>query len=442
MVLGAFFNPTGHHVASWRHPDADADAGINFRHYMRIAQTAERGKFQLMFLADQLSVRSAHMDALSRSAQYIAQFEPLTLLSALSAVTSRIGLVATATTSYNEPYHVARAFASLDHLSGGRAGWNIVTSGQENEAGNFGQESHLEHSFRYERAREFVQLVEKLWDSWDDDAFTRDRESGLFFVPERLHTANHHEKFFNVRGPLNIPRPPQGHPVLVQAGQSPTGRAFAADYAEVIFTSQPSLPAALRYTTEVKQLAAAHGRDPSQIKVLPGLSAIIGDTQAEADAKAEQLHALTDPVVAREIMSTQVGGFDFSVYPLDGPMPEIPETNANKGAGEQLMEEARRENLTIRQMAYRVAAARGKRVVRGTASTIADMLEEWFSAGACDGFNVMPSYLPGGLDDFVDQVVPELQRRGLFHTEYEGATLRENLGLMRPASVYAAPQAA
>ena len=372
MILGAFFNPTGHHVASWRHPRADADAGINFDHYARIAQTAERGKFHLLFLADQLCVRAAPPEALSRSAQYIAQFEPLTLLSALSAVTTRIGLVATATTSYNEPYHVARMFASLDHISGGRAGWNIVTSGQEAESTNFGRESHLEHGFRYERAREFVQVVEKLWDSWDDDAFVRDRDSGLFFEPDRLHTTDHRGEFFAVRGPLNVPRPPQGHPVLVQAGQSPTGRAFAADYAEIVFTSQPTWQGAKKYTDELKTLAAAHGRDPSQVKVLPGVSAIIGQTQTEADAKAEQLQALTDPIVAREIMSTHVGGFDFSPFPLDGPMPDIPETNANKGAGEQLMEEARRDNLTVRQMAYRVAAARGKRVMRGTAATIAD----------------------------------------------------------------------
>jgi alkanesulfonate monooxygenase len=438
MRLGAFFNPTGHHVASWRHERAQADAGVNFQHYLDITRTAERGKFDMVFLADNLGVRQAHMEALSRSAQYIANFEPITLLSALATHTSHIGLVATASTSYNEPFHVARKFASLDHLSGGRAGWNLVTSGQENEALNFSRDKHYEHGERYDRAREFARVVLGLWDTWDDDAFVRDKAAGQFFHPDKLHQLNHRGAHFSVLGALNIPRSPQGHPVIVQAGGSDDMIAVAAEFAEVIFCAPLTLPAAQKFYATIKGAMAGHGREPDEMKIMPGLSAMIGRTDAEAEENYQQLNGLVHPIVAREILSTVLGNVDLTPYPFDGPLPEnLPRSNASLGIFQQVTEMARRESLTIRQTAMRVAGARAKAVIRGSPQTIADMMEEWFTTDGCDGFNIMPPFLPGSLDDFVTMVIPELQRRGLFRTEYEGKTLRQNLGLRRPDSRYA-----
>jgi FMN-dependent oxidoreductase (nitrilotriacetate monooxygenase family) len=436
LRLGAFFNVTGHHVASWRHPRAQADAGINITHYREIIQTAERGKFDMMFLADSVSVRRANMEALSRSAQYIAHFEPLTLLSNLAACTSRIGLVATASTSYNEPYHVARKFASLDHLSAGRAGWNLVTSTQEAEAQNFGRDAHFDHAERYERAREFAQVVKGLWDSWDDDAFIRNKESGLFFDPAKLHELNHVGKHFRVRGPLNVPRCPQGHPVIVQAGSSDAGIELAAEYAEAVFTTPQTLEQTTAYYRDLKGRMAKYGRNPDHLKVLPGISPYVGRTEAEAEEKFREMEEMTHPVVAREILGTALGGIDLSSYDFDGPLPDLEETNAGRGTFNMFVKMAREENWTIRELAMRVAGARGKRVITGSAEQVADFMEEWFVNEGCDGFNVLPPYLPGSLDDFVELVVPELQRRGIFRTEYTGTTLREHLGLPRPESRY------
>ena len=438
MRLGAFFNPTGHHVASWRHPRAQADAGINFQHYLEITRTAERAKFDMVFLADNLGVRQAHIEALSRSAQYIANFEPITLLSALATHTSHIGLVATASTSYNEPFHVARKFASLDHLSAGRAGWNLVTSGQENEARNFNREQHYEHGERYERAREFARVVLGLWDTWDDDAFVRNKETGQFFHGDKLHNLNHRGEHFSVLGALNIPRSPQGHPVLVQAGGSDDMIAVAGEFAEVIFCAPLTLEAAQKFYSTLKGKLSAYGRSPDEMKIMPGLSTVIGRTDAEAEEHYQYLNSLVHPIVAREILSTVLGNADLTEYPFDGPLPEnLPRSNASLQIFEQVTGMARRENLSIRQIAMRVAGARAKAVIRGSPQTIADYMEEWFRKDGCDGFNIMPPFLPGGLDDFVDLVIPELQRRGLFRTEYEGMILRENLGLKRPQSRHA-----
>ena len=435
LRLGAFFNPTGHHVASWRHPEAQADAGINFGHYSELARTAERGKFDMIFLADNVCVRNAHIDALTRSAQYIANFEPLTLLSALSAVTSRIGLVATASTSYNEPYHVARKFASLDHLSGGRAGWNLVTSGQQEEAFNFGRKEHYQHGERYDRAREFAQVVVGLWDSWDDDAFIRDKESGQFFRADGMHVLNHIGEHFSVRGPLNVPRSPQGRPIIVQAGGSEDMINVAAEFAEVIFCAPLTIEAGQKLYRDLKDRMTQHGRSPEDMKIMPGLSAVVARTEAEANEKYEFLQSLIHPIVAREILSTILGGLDLSRYPFDGPLPDdLPYSNASQFIFQSAVDLARRENLTIRQLALRMAGARGKAVVKGTPEQIADIMEDWLRKDAADGFNVMPPYLPGGLDDFVDLVVPELQKRGLFRLNYDGKTLREHLGLARPPS--------
>jgi alkanesulfonate monooxygenase len=379
------------------------------------------------------------MEAISRSAQYIANFEPITLLAALSAVTSHIGLVATASTSYNEPFHVARKFASLDHLSGGRAGWNLVTSGMEAEAKNFGREKHYQHGERYERAREFACIVVGLWDSWDDDAFVRDKQSGQFFHPDKMHWLNHKGENFSVRGPLNVPRTPQGRPVIVQAGGSEDMIAVAAEFAEVIFCAPLTLEAAQTFYADLKGRVARYGRDPDQVKIMPGLSAIVGRTEAEAQERYDYLQSLIHPIVAREILSLVLGSIDLSSYPLDGPFPEnLPKSNASQSTYQYVVDMARNEKLTMKEVALRVAGARGKAVVRGSPQQIADHMEEWFRQDGCDGFNLMPPFLPGGLDDFVDLVLPELRRRGLFRTEYEGRTLREHLGLARPLSRYAA----
>jgi N-acetyl-S-(2-succino)cysteine monooxygenase len=434
--LGAFLMNTGHHVAAWRHPDADADGGLDFAHYKRLAQTAERAKFDMAFLADGVAVRRDHnLESLSRSGQLV-HFEPLTLLSALSAVTEHIGLVATASTTYNEPYHIARKFASLDYLSGGRAGWNVVTSASEAEAKNFNRDKHMEHALRYERAREFLQVVTGLWDSWDDDAFIRDKETGLYFEPAKLHVLNHKGKHFSVKGPLNVARPPQGYPVIVQAGASEDGQDFAAQTAEVIFTAQQTLEEAQAFYAGIKGRLAKYGRSPDHLKIMPGVFPVIGHTEKEAKEKYDQLQNLIHPSVGLALLSGNIGGFDLTSYPLDGPLPELPETNLNKSRQKLVTDLARRENLTIRQLYQAIAGARGHWTIWGTPEQIADRLEEWFVNDAADGFNLMPPYLPGGLDEFVDLVLPILRQRGLFRTEYEGRTLRENLGLLRPVNQF------
>jgi alkanesulfonate monooxygenase len=436
MVLGVFFNHTGHHVASWRHPGAQADAGVNLRHYIELAQTAERAKFHFLFFADWLAVRDASDLTLSRSAQYTAHFEPLTLLGGLAAVTEQIGLVCTATTSYNEPFHIARKMASLDHMSGGRAAWNVVTSAFKSEAFNFGREHHYAHEDRYERAREFVDVVKGLWDSWDDDAFPRDKESGIYLDPKKLHALNHDGKYLRVRGPLNVPRPPQGYPVIVQAGASDTGRELAAATAEVVFTSPLDIAAGKAFYDDVKGRMAKYGRHPDELKILPGLSATVAETDAEADEKFEYLQSLIHPEVGREILSMVLEGADLSGCDLDGPLPELnpmPEGGTPRG----VVALARRENLTLRQLYLRLAGARGKRSTKGSVTRVADELEEWYRAGACDGFILQPAYLPGSLDEACTLLIPELQRRGLFQTEYRGKTLRDHLGLARPRSRYA-----
>ena len=437
MRLAAYFNPTGHHVASWRHPRAQADANVNFDHYVDIARSAERAKFDMIFLADGLATRDVHIDAQSRSVQFIAHFEPLTLLSGLAAVTKQIGLVGTASTTYNEPFHIARKFASLDWISHGRAGWNLVTSVQPAEAPNFGRPGVDKHETRYARAHESARVVTGLWDSWDDDAFVRDVEGGLYFEPERKHVLDHHGQFYNVRGPLNVPRPPQGWPVIVQAGASDEGRELAAEYAEAIFSPHLTIGLSKAYYDDVKGRMAKYGRKPEHLKILPGLSVIVAATDDAARADFEYLQSLIHPMVGREILSTMLGGLDLSPYSMDEMLPDpLPMTNASRGHFESIVAMARREKLTIGELGARVAGARGKNTIHGGPKKVADYMEEWFKAGACDGFCVMPPYIPGSHDDFCNMVIPELQRRGLFRTEYEGNTLRENLGLPRPVSRY------
>ncbi|MFI0846846.1 LLM class flavin-dependent oxidoreductase [Mesorhizobium sp. IMUNJ 23232] len=429
LRLGAFMRPVSLHTGAWRYPGAYADANFNFGHLKHFAQRLEAAKFDAFFMADHLAVLNMPIEALRRS-HTVTSFEPFTLLSALAAVTERIGLVATASTTFDEPYHIARRFASLDHISNGRAGWNIVTTSNPDAALNFGLEDHVEHDERYHRAREFYDVVTGLWDSFADDAFIRDKESGLYFDPAKLHVLNHKGPQLSVRGPLNIARPVQGWPVIVQAGASEAGRQLAAETAEMIFAAHGDLAAGQRFFADVKGRAEKLGRSRDSIKILPGAFVIVGDTVEEARAKRAKLDSLV--YYESGIASLSIAlGHDASGFDPDGPLPEIPETNQSKSGRERVIDLARRENLTVRQLAQRLGGYSGLAFV-GTPQTIADEMEAWLHGDGSDGFNVMFPYLPAGLDDFVDLVVPELQRRKLFRTEYEGTTLRENLGLARP----------
>ncbi|MEN5396812.1 LLM class flavin-dependent oxidoreductase [Achromobacter xylosoxidans] len=432
IKLGAFLMQTGHHIAAWRHPEAQADAPVNFRHYAELARRAEAAKFDAIFLADSVGVRNTDLASLSRTARS-DHFEPLTLLSALAAVTEKIGLIATVSTTYNEPYHVARKFASLDHISGGRSGWNLVTSSGQGEAQNFNLDELVEHARRYARAAEFHDVVLGLWDSWEDDAFLRDKHSGQYFDPAKLHPLRHRGEHFSVRGPLNVSRSPQGRPVVVQAGASPAGRDLAARTAEVIFVAHQTFDEARAFYRDIKGRAVEYGRDPDDIKIMPGIFPVIGRSQAEAEDKFARLQDLIHPVVGVQLLSNMIGGFDLSGYPVDGPLPDIPETNGGKSRQQLLIDLARRDNLTIRQLYLRIAGARGHQQVVGTPQSVADQLQQWFEEDGADGFNIMSPWLPGGLDDFIELALPELRRRGLFRTEYSGATLRQHLGLARPA---------
>ncbi|OOW72167.1 nitrilotriacetate monooxygenase [Xanthomonas axonopodis pv. melhusii] len=431
LSLGAFLMATGHHVAAWRHPQASADTLV-FDHYREMVRIAEAAKFDAVFVADSLA--AAGGPVASRMARS-SLFEPLTLLSALAVVSERIGLIATMTTSYNEPYHVARKFASLDHLSGGRAGWNLVTSDAADEALNFNRDAHYVHAERYARAREFQQVVAGLWDSWDDDAFIADKAAGLHHDPARAHVLDHRGTHFQVRGPLNIARAPQGHPVLVQAGSSEPGRALAAETAEVVFTAQSSLAKAQAFYADLKGRLDQFGRPRDALKVLPGVFIVVGQTQAEAQEKFEQFQDLVEPAVGIALLSRMLGNFDLSAYPPDGPLPDLPLTETGQRSRQQLFTElAGQEQLSIAQLGRRIAGGRGHYSLIGTPTRIADELQAWFEQGAADGFNVLVPHLPGGLADVAAHVVPELQRRGLFRREYAGRTLRDHLGLQRPVN--------
>jgi FMN-dependent oxidoreductase (nitrilotriacetate monooxygenase family) len=429
LRLGAFMRPVSLHTGAWRYPGAYADANFNFAHLKSFAQKLEAAKFDAFFMADHLAVLNMPIEALRRS-HTVTSFEPFTLLSALAAVTERIGLVATASTTFDAPYHVARRFASLDHISGGRAGWNIVTTSNPDAALNFGLDEHVEHGERYHRAREFYDVVTGLWDSFADDAFIRDAASGLYFDPARLHVLDHKGPELSVRGPLNIARPPQGWPVIVQAGASEAGRQLAAETAEMVFAAHGDLAAGQSFYADVKARAEKAGRSRDHIKILPGAFVIVGDTVQEARAKRARLDSLVYYESGIASLSIAIG-HDASGFEPDGPLPEIPESNASKSGRERVVELARRENLSVRQLAQRLGGYSGLAFV-GTPGTIADEMQEWLLSEGSDGFNIMFPYLPAGLDDFVERVVPELQRRGIFRTEYEGPTLRDNLGLPRP----------
>ncbi|MBV8619123.1 MAG: LLM class flavin-dependent oxidoreductase [Curvibacter sp.] len=438
LRLGAFVMATGHHIAAWRHPGSQIDSGVNIDHYIEVAKTAERGLFDQVFVADSPGIwHRGDAESLSRQGR-LSHFEPVTLWAALAAVTRHVGFVATASTTYEDPYLLARKFASLDHISKGRAAWNVVTTSATTVHGNFGIEAHPDPATRYERAHEFVDVVKGLWDSFDDDAFVRNRESGVYVDPERLHELNHVGKYFKVKGPLNIERPPQGYPVIVQAGSSEDGKELAAASAEAIFTAWTSLAEAQAFYRDVKGRLARYGRRPEQLLVLPGISPVIGRTEEEAQAKWAELQSLIHPSVGLATLEPFWPDDDLHRWDLDAPPPYYPELPAGVNSrAHVVIELARRERFTVRQLYEYLAGARGHWVVVGTPQTIADRMQEWFENGAADGFNVMPPVLPQSLDEFVDLVVPELQRRGLFRTAYEGRTLRENLGLERPESRYA-----
>lgn len=437
LRLGAFLMPTGHHIAAWRHPGAQADGGINIDHYIELAQTAERGLFDQVFVADSPGVEfTGSQEAFSRQGR-MSHFEPVTLWAALSAVTKHIGFVATASTTYEDPYLLARKFASLDHISKGRAAWNVVTTSAEKVHGNFGLDAHPDPATRYERAHEFVDVVKGLWDSWDDDAFVRDKASGVYFDPDKLHTLNHVGKYLKVKGPLNVERPPQGYPVIVQAGSSEDGKELAAATAEAIFTAWTSLAEAQAFYQDVKSRMAKYGRRPEELVVMPGISTVIGRTEEEAQAKWAELQNLIHPSVGLATLQKFWPNEDLTQWDLDAPPPYYPDLP--RGIDSRLhvvITLAKREGYTVRQLYQYLAGARGHWVVVGTPQSIADQIQTWFENGACDGFNVMPPVLPQSLNEFVDLVVPELQKRGLFRTAYEGTTLRENLGLARPVSRY------
>jgi FMN-dependent oxidoreductase (nitrilotriacetate monooxygenase family) len=435
LHLNLFFHSRGHHEASWRHPATSPLPLTDIRYYQDLAQRAEAALFDSIFLADQLALGG---DAAQAARTWL---EPITVLAALAVSTSRIGLIATASTTYTEPFNLARQFASIDHISQGRAAWNIVTSWLATAAANFGGEGQVAHEDRYARGEEFMTVVKALWDSWAADAVVDDRASGLYAEPDRIRPINHRGDFYRVAGPLTIPRCPQGRPVLVQAGSSDTGRRFAARHAEAVFTAQMAKAEAQEFYADLKALAAAEGRAPEQVLILPGLSPMIGSTEAEAQRLAREANDLTDPEIGRRRLSNRFGGHDFSHLPLDRPLapedfPDPGAVQAARSRTEVIINLVRRDKLTLRQLLGYMAGARGHFVTAGTPEQIADLIEDWFTDGAADGFNVMPPLLPLQFDAFAAEVVPLLQRRGLFRTAYEGTTLREHYGLDWPQSAF------
>ena len=429
LHLGAFMRPVSIHTGAWRYPGALPDANFSLAAIQRFIRSLEAAKFDYFFMADHLGVLNLPRQALMRS-HTVTSFEPFTLLSALAGVTERIGLVATASTTYDEPFHVARRFASLDHISSGRTGWNVVTTSNPDSSRNFGLETQPDHAARYHRAREFHDVVTGLWDSFADDAFVMDAAKGIYFDPDRMHALNHKGEHFSVTGPLNIARPVQGWPVIFQAGASDPGRQLAAETAEAVFAAESTLEGSKAYYDDVKGRAATVGRNPDHIKIMPAVFLVVGDTVEEAHAKRAKLDSLVHYDSGIHSLSGMLG-HDVSGFDPDGPLPDIPESNASKSSRRFMIELARAENLTIRQLAAKAGSYGGLAFV-GTAKTIADEMQHWLEQGACDGFTTMFPYLPEGLEDFTGKVVPELQARGLFRTEYEGETLRDHLGLPRP----------
>jgi len=435
LKLGAMVHGVGHGWGEWRHPDAQADASVNFGFYKQQARLAEDAKFDFVFIADSLHIHE------KSSPHYLNRFEPLTILSALAATTDKIGLVATVTVSYTEPFQVARQFASLDHISGGRAGWNVVTSWLSGTADNFGKAEHPPHPVRYRIAKEHVSVVKGLWDSWEDDAFARNKQTGEFFTPGKLHALNHKGEFFSVKGPLNISRSRQGQPLIFQAGTSEDGRNFAAEYSDAIFVHAESLEEAKAYYADLKKRAAGFGRDPQDLSILPGIRPIVGHDEAEVERRYQQaveLVSIEDAIVA---LGRPFNDHDFSQYPLDAPFPDVGDlgSNSQKGGSDRIKQLAKEKGLTLREVA--LYFSRPKRDFVGTPEQVADAIQSWFEQGAADGF-IINSLLPDGLQFFTELVVPVLQQRGLLRSEYAGSTLREHFGLDVPVNRYAHQNAA
>ncbi|WP_158742679.1 LLM class flavin-dependent oxidoreductase [Acidisphaera sp. L21] len=424
MHMGVFVLGTGNHIAGWRVPGA-FDTFQSLSVVQDIARISERGKFDLLFLGDGLSADPAAHPS------FTVRLEPITMLAALAATTSHVGLGATASTTYNEPFTVARAFASLDHLSNGRAAWNAVTSSGPEAAGNFGR-THPAHDQRYVIAEEFVDVVNGLWDCWEDDAITINRETGQYIDPAKVHKLNHHGAYFDVRGPLNIGRCPQGRPIVLQAGASDPGLALAARTADVVFAVVQDLGEAKAGYAALKSRMAEYGRPQSDISVLPGVMPVLGSTQAEAKQKLDFLQSFVTPTNAIKMLSNRMGT-DMSRFSLDGPVPDLPLPDTSHGFARTMLAKAKRENMSLRDLYNLTGAARGHWVLCGTPESVADTLEQWFVERAADGFNILPAHFPGAFDEFVDQVIPILQKRGLYRTDYSGNTLRDHLGLDRPA---------
>lgn len=433
MHLAAFVYPTGYHTAAWRRDDVPANMGVDFEVYRRIAARAEDAGLDFLFFADSLGIQGTDWPTISRSAlRYVSQFEPLSLISALAATTRRIGLVGTASTTYGAPFHVARQFLSADHVSGGRVGWNLVTSQNPDEAPNFGSQPFPDHTHRYARAKEFVDVVLRLWDTWSGDAFVRDKAAGRFFEPSAMQLTEYHGDHFDVRGPMNLPRSPQGRPVIVQAGASEEGRALAARSADLVFTAQQSAESARAFYTDIKRRAADCGRDPTSILIFPGMFVYAATTLADAEAERDCLQALIDPEVAASISATQLGGIDLGACAPEDAIPQVPETNLGQSRRQLLLDHARERGFNVGELITHIAGSRGHYEIVGSAAEVADELSHWHSSGCADGFCIMPPYFPGAFDNFCDLVVPELTRRGLFRSGYESTTLRGHLGLGFP----------
>ena len=438
LHLNLFIQGRGSHEAAWRHPLSSTAELTDISYYQNLARRAEAGLFDSIFFADQLTTNTAQ----TKSAKALQVWlEPITMLAAIAVATTRIGLIATGSSTYTEPFNLARQFASIDHISQGRAGWNIVTSWMAAAARNFGDTGQLSHSERYALAEEHVQIVKGLWDSWADDTIIDDRQNAVFANTDRIRPIDFKGEYFNVAGPLNLPRGPQGHPVLVQAGSSEDGRGFAARHAEAVFTAHIEKTTAQAFYSDMKSRVAAKGRRPDQVLILPGLCPTIASTEAEAKRLLLELSNYADVEIAVKYLGTWFGGHDFSHLPLDRPLtvadfPDLSNIETSKSRTEMVINLIKREEITLRELLARFAHIGGHYLFAGTAEQVADLIEDWFLDGAADGFNLMPPLLPTMLDIFIDEVVPLLQRRGLFRTEYQGTTLREHYGLERPASVF------
>ncbi len=439
LRFGAFFSVPGCHPTGWRHPDAICETDISFRWLAHMARVAERGKLDAMFFQDSVAIPGSnvgygHQPFNVKNGRQ-AHIEPVTAIAGLAAVTSHIGLISTCTTTYNEPYNLARRFLTIDHISGGRAGWNLVTSQAEDEAVNFGFDAHLEHGARYDRASEFYDVVRGLWDSWEDDAFLRDKESGIWFDVDKMHILRHEGPHFRVRGPLNVSRSPQGRPVVAQAGSSPVGMDLAARSADMVFTAQRTVAEGQAFCRQMRDLVGKHGRGPDHVRIFPGIMPIVGRSMAEAQDKYEELRDLVDDATGLRGVARLAGGVDIMSMDPDGPLPELKPSNAARARQEMIIAMGR-SGMTIRQIGRVLGMSQAHRVLWGTPQSMADDMQEWLEAEACDGFNLLFAHYPKPLEEFVDLVVPELQRRGIFRTEYEGNTLRANLGVPVPPNSF------